>query len=160
MTAQFSEWHVMERIEVARLSVIAFVFFREDAAPVTLIAPAPAGVVRMTEDGRISGTAALCGLCPYGDKQDAQLDAITNSLGLGRSLALEVSHPKRDEAALRMGYPILWLIEAFGFVLRTNEAPISKARCGAPAPYPLPALFFNRSNRNLQGESYENLSGK
>jgi hypothetical protein len=82
MTAQFSEWHVMERIEVARLSVIAFVFFREDAAPVTLIAPAPAGVVRMTEDGRISGTAALCGLCPYGDKQDAQLDAITNSLSL------------------------------------------------------------------------------
>jgi hypothetical protein len=118
----------------------------------------------MTEDGRSTGMVALCGLSPFltwvWDHKDAQLDAITNSLGLGRSLALEVSHPKRDEAALRMGYPILWLIEAFGFVLRTNEAPISKARCGAPAPYPLPALFFNRSNRNLQGESYENLSGK
>jgi hypothetical protein len=92
----------------------------------------------MTEDGRSTGMVALCGLSPslirVWDRKDARLDAITKSLGLGRSLALVVSHPKRDEAALRMGAPVLRLGAAFGFVLRTNEAQVSKARPGAPAP--------------------------
>jgi hypothetical protein len=90
------------------------------------IALAPAGVIRMTEDGRSTGMVALCGLSPslirVWDHSDARLDAITNSLGLGRSLAWVVSHPKRDKAALRMGHPILGLGAAPGFVLRTNEA--------------------------------------
>ena len=152
MTAQFFEWHVMERIEVARLSVIAFVFFREDAAPVTLIAPAPAGVVRMTEDGRISGTAALCGLCPYGDKQDAQLDAITNSLGLGRSLALAVSHPKRDEAALRMGHP-----HVFGFAKhRSQRRYLGHPRLFSISNFKIALITI----AHLKESSYEIVSGK
>jgi len=119
-----SKWHVMERIEVAHLGVIGFVFFREDAAWRTdSFARAPAGVIRMTEDGRFSGMAALCSFSPsffqdWGN-QDAQLDAIANSL---------------------------WPSVAKRFALRANEAHISKARCGAPA------LFSDRQPCIFRGD--------
>ena len=65
----------------------------------------------MTEDGRSSEAAALCGFGPrlfevWGNR-DAQSDAVTNSL---------------------------WPDTVAGFVLRTNQAQVSKARPGAPVP--------------------------
>jgi len=120
----------------------------------------------MTEDGRTTGMVALCGLSPslflvWGN-QDAQLDAVVTSLRLGSGRNFVESHPKRDEAALRMGHPILWLGAAFGFVLRTNEAEKQVLRCAQDdngyCAWDDNSSFFNLAI--FEEKSHENLSGK
>jgi hypothetical protein len=86
---------VIQRIEIAFQGVIGFVFSREDAgAPglsCKLRAPTPAGVFRMTEDGRSFAAAAPSGpslsLFQVCGQSDAHPDASTNSLSFARSCA-------------------------------------------------------------------------
>jgi len=76
---------------------------------------APAGVIRMTEDGRRFEAAAPCGPdLGFVDRghRDARLDAITSSLWMQ---TFAVSHPKRDDAVLRMGHPTLVREDDFVF---------------------------------------------
>ncbi len=124
----------------------------------------------MTEDGRSSGMVALCGLrlslTWVWDHKDAQLDAITNSLGLGRSLALAVSHPKRDEAALRMGPRFSgWarLLGSCGARMRPRSQkrdlghPLVKSRSIAALRM---TTLVNFNFATFKENPYENLSGK